>query len=116
MKSLNIFLVLFLLLLYFDCAFPQAVIKSIPAPGLDSRGLAWDGSHIWIADSRMDSVYQILVENGSVTSKFYFDILEDYGGLAWAEDSTLWLANGDSIFNLDPLTGHILKGFMAPGC
>jgi len=110
------FIILFVSIVLSSLLYSQQIINTFDAPGPDARGLAWDGSYLWLADSRTDSIYRINPDDGSILSSIYFDIYEDYGGLAWDEDTSLWLANKDSIFNLNPETGVIIKSFFRPGC
>ncbi|MCK4576050.1 hypothetical protein KAU34_06560 [candidate division WOR-3 bacterium] len=113
-KILALLLITSIMLPSFLCS--QQIIASFPTPGQEARGLTWDGSHIWIADARLDSIYKINPDNGYILSRIYFAILDEYGGLAWDEDSSIWIGNKDSLYNLDPETGGIIKAFMAPGC
>ena len=108
----------FLLILLLSCTQlqAQAVIDSIQAPGPGITGLAWDGAYLWVASTRRDSIFQMDASTGAIVSAIPFDIEDEYGGLAWDEDSTLWIANKDSIFELDPATGEVLSGYHAPGC
>ena len=94
----------------------QALVDSIPGPGPGITGLTWDGACLWVSSTRRDSVFQIDPETGAVVSGFGFDIEDDYGGLAWGEDGSIWLANRDSVFQFDPETGEVIAGFLAPGC
>lgn len=108
--------VLLCMLLSFAQLQAQAVIDSIAAPGPGVTGLAWDGAYLWVSSTRRDSIFQLDASTGTIISAIPFDIEDDYGGLAWDEDSTIWIANKDSIFKLDPATGEVLSGYHAPGC
>jgi hypothetical protein len=94
----------------------QAIVDSIAAPGPGITGLAWDGSYLWVSSTRRDSIFRVDPQTGAIVSAIPFAIEDEYGGLAWDEDSSLWIANKDSIFKLDPLTGTVLSGYHAPGC
>lgn len=94
----------------------QAIVDSIAAPGPGVTGLTWDGAYLWVSSTRRDSIFQIDPVTGMIISGVAFDIQDEYGGLAWDEDSALWIANRDSIHKLDPETGDVLAGYHAPGC
>jgi DNA-binding beta-propeller fold protein YncE len=92
----------------------QTVVDSLPAPGSQTRGLAWDGTHLWNADAN-DTVYQIDPSTGAVVSSFYFVIDAAYGGITWSQDDNLWIANGNYIYKVNPTTGDIVYDFHCPG-
>ena len=92
----------------------QAVVDSFPAPGSQTRGLAWDGSFLWNADAG-DTVYQLDPSSGAVISSFYFSIDSAFGGITWGSDDKLWLAEGTNIYKIDPTTGEVVYSFPCPG-
>jgi hypothetical protein len=96
--------------------FSQQVIKSFSAPGPGTRGLAWDGKDLWVADSRMDSLYKIEMDSGSVLVSLYFPLNDTFGGIGYGSDSLLWIGNEDSVYAVDPHTGAVINAMMAPGC
>jgi hypothetical protein len=114
MKKILLSALLFLVCVPF--LYSQAIIDSIAAPGPGITGLAWDGAFLWVSSTRRDSIFQVDPANGTIISGIAFAIEDDYGGLAWDEDSSLWIANRDSIFQLDPVTGALLGAYLAPGC
>ena len=91
-------------------------MKSFPAPGPGTRGLAWDGTYLWVVDSRMDSLYKLETENGSVVSSLHFPLNDSFGGIGYGDDSLLWVGNRDTIYTIDPLTGIVVRSMYAPGC
>lgn len=92
----------------------QAVVDSFPAPGSQTRGLAWDGSFLWNADAG-DTVYRIDPAGGTELLSFYFPIDSAFGGITWSSDGKLWIANGGYIYKVDPATGEVVYSFPCPG-
>lgn len=113
---MKIILLPLLVLLCGSMLYGQAIIDSLAGPGPGVTGLAWDGSYLWVSGTRRDSIFQMDPVTGMIISGIAFDIEDEYGGLAWDEDSSLWIANKDSVFKLDPVTGDVLAGYHAPGC
>lgn len=93
----------------------QTLVDFFPSPSSEPRGLAWDGEYLWCADAKTDSIYQLDPNSGRVTSGFSFNINGSFGGLTWGNDSTIWLANGPTVYQLNASTGEILDGFSCPG-
>ncbi len=93
----------------------QAIVRSIPAPGPEPRGLAWDGNALWVADAELDSVFRVDPVDGTVLHSFYFYTDFWYGGLTWSIDDNLWLSNGASIYLLMPSTGDVKYVLPCPG-
>ena len=91
----------------------QELARVLQAPGPASRGLAWDGQYLWVAD--VDSLFQVDPTNGTVVKALYFETFEPFGGLAMSEDGNLWLANGPTIYLLDSGTGDMITSFGCPG-
>jgi len=95
----------------------QMLVDSFPSPGGEPRGLAWDGAHLWCADAQTDSLYELEVSTGGVVSRFasLYAIQDEYGGITWGDDSTIWLANGSRVYQFNPVTGGIVCSFSCPG-
>jgi hypothetical protein len=53
--------------------------------------------------------------DGTILSSFYFGIQYGYGGLTWAADDNLWVANGPGVYLLMPETGDIKYSMPCPG-
>ena len=96
-------------------ALAQTVVHSIPAPGPESRGLAWDGTSLWVADAELDSVFQVNPADGRVLHSFYYYLDASYGGMTWGEDGNLWLSDGAAIYLLVPSSGSIKYVLPCPG-
>jgi streptogramin lyase len=85
------------------------VLKVIKTPGPCPTGLAFDGKHLWLADSFTAKIYKIDPETGNVLSSF-----ESPGhhpeGLAW-DGQYLWhVDSGEKLmYKLDPDTGRALS-------
>lgn len=90
---------------------PQTIVDSFPAPGSESRGLAWDGEYLWCADAGVDSVYKLDPLNGNILSSFPFSMDSSYGGITWSDDDNMWIANGSYVYKVDPNTGQSLFNF-----
>jgi hypothetical protein len=93
----------------------QSVVRSIPAPGPESRGLAWDGNSLWLVDSEVGMIYQVDPVDGTVLHSFEYYTDFRYGGLTWSADGNLWQANGAAIYLLEPTTGDIKYVLPCPG-
>ena len=96
-------------------AFSQKIVRQFPAPGVKSRGLAWDGAHLWCADEVDKAIYKLSPSTGRVISSISFSIQNDKGGLTWSSDGNIWIANGLIVYKLDPSTGDTLFTFQCPG-
>ncbi len=94
-------------------AFPGKVIKAVQTPYACPTGLAFDGSHLWIADHMADRL-SCLDLNGKtvreIPSPGFWPM-----GLAW-DGKYLW--NVDSrqkkIFKVDPDDGSVLRSIDSP--
>jgi hypothetical protein len=93
----------------------QSVVSTIPAPGPESRGLAWDGEYLWVVDAGVDSIFKVDPVDGRVVHSFYYYTDFWYGGLTWSADGNLWQANGAAIYLLIPSTGDIKYVLPCPG-
>jgi hypothetical protein len=87
------------------------VIRTIPSPGDGAQGLAWDGTHLWVA---WGSIYRLDPSDGSVVSQIPYPA-GDIQGLTW-DGSSLWCASyaTDTIYRLDPNDGSVLQSFPSP--
>jgi len=94
---------------------PQTIVGEFRSPAEEPRGLAWDGGHLWCADSEVDSVYELNPANGEVLSSFYFSLSSSYSGLTWSQDDNLWIATGSYVYKVNPTTGEELANFHCPG-
>lgn len=92
------------------------IIRSIPAPGSDTVGLAWDGKHLWDMDDyyKGPSLYRLEVVDGAVL-RSYSPPAENPKGLAY-DGQVLWNVDfiTDRIYRIDPLTGAVLGSIPAP--
>lgn len=81
------------------------IVSQFTVPGSSPRGLAWDGSALWLVDN-LENVYK-LDPSGNVLSSF--SITFTASGLAW-DGSALWI-NSDSfsgpVYKLDP-SGNVI--------
>ncbi len=100
----------------------EGIVTSYPTPGSDPRGLAYDGSFLWLSDAGAKRIYKIRPSDGQ--SLYAFDApgeasaplhvpsepraivpepLATPGGLAWG-DSGLWVAclSDGKIYKVDP--------------
>lgn len=94
----------------------QFVVKEFDAPGLDSRGLAWDGQYLWCADSNLDSLFQIDPATGRVVHSIFFDFDLTYGGgTTWDGEEAIWVTKVNYFRKLDPQNGQELSNFHCPG-
>ena len=81
------------------------VLKVIETPGPCPTGLAWDGSHLWIADSYEDKIFEIEPKTGKVIKSFDSPGYNPEG-LAW-DGKALWhVDSGEKyMYKIDPETG-----------
>jgi outer membrane protein assembly factor BamB len=93
----------------------QEIVRAFPAPGPLSRGLTWDGEHVWAVDAEVDSIFKVDPQNGAVVHSIYFETFDPFGGLTLSEDGNLWLSNGPTIYLLDSGTGDMITNFGCPG-
>jgi DNA-binding beta-propeller fold protein YncE len=95
--------------------FSQTIIKSLPAPGAEPRGLAWDGSYLWCAEYFSGKIYKLDPSNGAKVDSVSFQIMGDYGGITWGNNGQLWVANGSYIYQINPASGDTTSSFHCPG-
>ncbi len=95
-------------------AAPGEVVKEYTAPGSCPTGLAFDGTHLWLADRKTDSLYQINPETGIVEA-----VLPAPGyqveGLTW-DGTHLWVLDVEEsvILKFNPQTGIAEHTIYAP--
>jgi len=65
------------------------VLDSFEGPGESSCGLAFDGSHLWNADTKTDRIYRLNTDGDNFLQlpPFEFDYLAFDGTLFWADDN-----------------------------
>jgi hypothetical protein len=102
-------------LVFWENVMGYQIVDSFPSPRNEPRGLAWDGTYLWCADAGMDSVYCLNTLGGIVISAFPFSIDSSYGGLTWGKDSSIWIANGRIIYEVNPTNGDEIYNFICPG-
>ena len=90
------------------------IISTIPAPGPNPQGVAWDGSHLWVADAETDSIYKINHLNGFIDYSFSSPGLEPRG-LTY-DGTHLWNIDNNyrKIFKLNPENGSIINFIELP--
>ena len=84
------------------------VLKTLKTPGPCPTGLAFDGSHLWLADDLTDTIYKIDPATGAVVSSFAAPGPHPEG-LAW-DGRFLWHVDSGErmMYKLDPATGRAL--------
>jgi DNA-binding beta-propeller fold protein YncE len=110
-----LFLILLVCVAYAGSTQAQEAIGSFPSPGEEPRGLAWDGEYLWCADAGTDSVYKLDISDGTVISSFWLPINLEYGGITWGSDTTIWVADGSMIYEVNPTNGAVISSFSCPG-
>ena len=90
------------------------IVHFIDAPGGNSQGLTWDGTHLWVSDISTNMIYQVDPINGMVNNSFSSPG-ESSEGLAW-DGNNLWVTdNGggpfepDFLYNINPADGTIIS-------
>ena len=83
------------------------IVLSFPSPGPSPQGLAWDGTHLWLADDSTDTIYRMDHLNGSIVFSFTSPS-PNPRGLTW-DGTHLWSTDNDSfrIIELNSETGEI---------
>ena len=74
-----------------DCG----IVSSFASPGPSPQGLAWDGTHLWLADDSTDTIYKINPLDGFVDFSFSSPGLEPKG-LTY-EGTYLWNIDNNSL-------------------
>jgi hypothetical protein len=64
-----------------------AELESIPTPGPQPNGIAWDGSTLWIADDGEHRIYRLNLETKRI--QFSFRFIGVPAGMAW-DGKNLW--------------------------
>jgi outer membrane protein assembly factor BamB len=93
---------------------PGGPDRQFGAPGSGPRGLAWDGTHLWMVDDDEDAIYKLDAERGTVLESFPAPG-PDSRGLAW-DGAHLWTSDNSTleIYKLDPEGGTVLGTLDAP--
>jgi hypothetical protein len=88
----------------------MTTISSVPLPGLQPCGLAWDGEAWWHSDGTAQRVYRLDPEDGVIRREF--EVRGALGGTAWG-GGFVWqaVASANRILKLDPRTGALLDEF-----
>lgn len=74
-------------------AAPGDIAFSFASPSSCPSGLAFDGTHLWMADFKTDTLYEIDPENGKVIRAMPAPSYRPYG-MAW-DGSHLWIVDGE---------------------
>ncbi len=85
------------------------ILKTLQTPGPMPTGLAYDGQHLWLADSHTDKIYKLNPANGQVLSSFESPGFHPQG-LAW-DGTHLWHVDAVEkyLYRIDPATGIAVK-------
>jgi len=93
----------------------KLVVKTyFASPDIYPRGLAWDGTNLWLSVGDAKKIYRLNPTTGEVISSFGSpDAIPR--GLAW-DGTNLWLAGdyADKIYKLNPTTGEVISSFASP--
>lgn len=95
--------------------FSQTILNSFPSPGLEPRGLAWDGAFLWCADYSSQMIFKLAPSTGARVDSFSFPLQNDFGGITWGDQDQIWVANGSYVYEVDPAFGIIRSFFHCPG-
>jgi len=93
---------------------PGDVVGSFPTPAAHPTGLAYDGTHLWVADRLTDSLYALDLAKGGVVHAIPAPGYA-ISGLTW-DGTCLWYIDDEEarIGRFDPATGKTLHSFEAP--
>lgn len=97
-----------------DSARPGEIVRQFAAPGESPRGLAWDGTHLWVGDDGADKIYKLDPANGKVLGSFEAPNGE-LRGLVW-HDQHLWSSDNGTrkLYKLDRADGTVRARVKAP--
>lgn len=85
------------------------VLKVIDTPGPCSKGLAFDGKNLWVADAFTDRIYSIEADTGKVIKSFETPGY-DPEGLAWDGECLWHIDSGENLlYRLDTNSGTPIK-------
>ena len=96
----------------------QTVIDSVPAPGLEHMGLAWDGTYLYNASNEFSPivVYKIDPASGitidTITTQINSAVLgcTYLNGSLWIQE---WYTVGNT-YEVNPTTGNTISSFLSP--
>lgn len=96
-------------------AAPGEVLASFPSPGPGPRDLAWDGTHLWLLDDELNTLYKLDPESGQVRAEISAEAFQACA-LTWA-DEMLWVSNAETqrLQQLDLELGTVERELDAPG-
>ena len=95
--------------------FSQTILNSFPSPGIEPRGLAWDGSFLWCAEYSAQMIFKLEPSTGTKVDSVSFPLYGDFGGITWGSHDQIWVANGSYVYEINPATGETLSYFHCPG-
>jgi len=95
-------------------ALPGDVLHTIPTPGPAPTGLAYDGTHLWVADQLSDTLYALDPETGAIVTSWPAPGFVPMG-MTW-DGAHLWVIDQEEgrINALDVESGITVKSFEAP--
>ncbi len=111
----SLFVYVSILLLIFNVNYAQdindstyEITKKIKAPGLNIKGIAWDGINLWISEDSTKMIYKINPGAGEVKDSIQYPGSEPRGMVF--KDSILYCLDSYSkkIFGISPITGLIV--------
>jgi len=93
---------------------PGDIVLQFSSPGPSPAGLAWDGSHLWVADDDTDTFYKLDPSDGRVLSSCASPGSEPRG-LVW-DGNHLWHQDNVTrkIYKLDRAAGTVVSAVDAP--
>ncbi|UCC29440.1 MAG: hypothetical protein JSU86_14705 [Phycisphaerales bacterium] len=93
---------------------PGDIILQFSSPGSSPCDLAWDGTHLWLADDGTDTIYKLDPSDGSVLSSFQSPGSQPRG-MIW-DGTHLWHSDNGTrkLYKLDRATGVVLSAIDAP--
>ena len=93
---------------------PGDIILEFPSPGSSPGGLAWDGTHLWLADDGTDTIYKLDPTDGRVLFSFQSPGSAPRG-LVW-DGHHLWHADNATrkLHRVDRVTGATLSTLDEP--
>jgi sugar lactone lactonase YvrE len=88
-------------------------IATYDAPAQGAGGLAWDGTHLWLADFRVKTLLRL--DAATLTVQRQLPSQGTPGGLTW-DGRLLWQAvfGAGVAVGLDPETGHVQRRAVLP--
>lgn len=92
-----------------------AVLNSYQPSFSHLRGMAWDGTYLWVSDwsTTVGRIYKLNPNDGAVIDSFLVPYGEVSEGIAWA-NGFLWVSGDTRIYKVNPIDGSVVDFIDSP--